>query len=186
MKLLFTALAALFAGSVAVSASEKSPAKPNIIVILTDDQDLHLNSMDYMPGVKKHLTDEGTYFNHHFATISLCCPSRANMWTGKAAHNTNVTDLSPPFGEILSIQPLLFDTDSIGGYPKFIQEGYNKKWLPVWLQEAGYQTFFTGKLMNGHSIENYKPKVADLALDGHDFMLEPGLPRSLLWPDQRH
>lgn len=178
MKHLSKILTAMVAGSVAVFASEKSPAKPNIIVILTDDQDLHLDSMSHMSGVKKHLTDEGAYFNHHFATISLCCPSRANMWTGKAAHNTNVTDLAPPFGEISYRPSLQFEANMLGGYPKFIQEGYNKKWLPVWLQDAGYQTYFTGKLMNSHSIDNYKPKVADLGLDGHDFMLEPGLLRS--------
>jgi N-acetylglucosamine-6-sulfatase len=100
MRLLITTLTAIAAWAGAVLASEKSATKPNIIIILTDDQDLQLNSMNYMQGVKTHLTDAGTYFNHHFATISLCCPSRANMWTGKAAHNTNVTDLQPPYGEI--------------------------------------------------------------------------------------
>lgn len=79
MKLLLTALAAIFAGAFAACDCEEHPSKPNIIVILTDDQDLHLDSMNYMPGVKKYLTDEGTYFNHHFATISLCCPSRLQM-----------------------------------------------------------------------------------------------------------
>ena len=63
---------------------------------------------------------------------------------------------------------------SLGGYPKFIQEGYNAKWLPVWLKDAGYQTYFTGKLMNAHTIENYHMKLSELSLDGHDFMLEPG------------
>ncbi|KIN03345.1 hypothetical protein OIDMADRAFT_51314 [Oidiodendron maius Zn] len=80
------------------------------------------------------------------------------MWTGKAAHNTNITDLHPPYG----------------GYPKFIHEGYNKKWLPVWLQNAGYKTYYTGKLMNGHTVENYKDELENLSLDGHDFMIEPG------------
>jgi arylsulfatase len=61
-----------------------------------------------------------------------------------------------------------------GGYPKFILEGYNKKWLPVWLQEAGYKTYFTGKLMNQHNIDNYKDGLGDMGLDGHDFMIEPG------------
>jgi arylsulfatase A-like enzyme len=31
---------------------------------------------------------------------------------------------------------------------------YNGKWLPSWLQEAGYQTYYTGKLMNGNNIVN--------------------------------
>ena len=71
---------------------------PNVILILTDDQDLHMDSLDYMPYVKKHLLSEGTFFKKHFCTIAVCCPSRVSLWTGKAAHNTNVTDLFLPYG----------------------------------------------------------------------------------------
>lgn len=30
-------------------------AKPNIVFLLTDDQDLHMNSLDYMYGVQNNL-----------------------------------------------------------------------------------------------------------------------------------
>jgi arylsulfatase A-like enzyme len=120
-----------------------SPSRPNIVFILTDDQDLHLNSLDYTPLTKKHLLDKGTFFRRHFCTVALCCPSRVSLWTGKAAHNTvwpisvhggmysllilskNVTDVFPPYG----------------GYPKFVAQGLNENFLPVWLQEAGYNTY---------------------------------------------
>ncbi|CRL25726.1 Arylsulfatase, plant [Penicillium camemberti] len=42
-----------------------------------------------------------------------------------------------------------------GGSPKFIEQGFNDNYLPVWLQNAGYNTYYTGKLMNAHSVENY-------------------------------
>lgn len=61
-----------------------------------------------------------------------------------------------------------------GGYEKFVNEGWHKKWLPTWLQKAGYNTYFTGKLMNGHSITNYKKGLNELSLTGHDFMIQPG------------
>jgi len=32
------------------------------MIILTDDQDLHMDSIGYMPLLKKHLTDHGTFF----------------------------------------------------------------------------------------------------------------------------
>ena len=73
-----------------------SSKSPNVIFILTDDQDLHMDSLNYMPYVQKHLIDGGTSFRRHFCTIAVCCPSRVNIWTGKAAHNTNVTDLWLP------------------------------------------------------------------------------------------
>jgi len=72
--------------------------KPNIVFVLSDDQDLHMDSLSFMPFLKQHLTDRGTTFNRHYCTNALCCPSRVSLWTGKAAHNTNVTDVNPPYG----------------------------------------------------------------------------------------
>ncbi|KAI4598774.1 hypothetical protein KJ359_002666 [Pestalotiopsis sp. 9143b] len=102
-----------------------SASKPNFVFIMTDDQDLHLDSLAYQPSVQKHFAEQGTWFQKHFCTVSQCCPSRVSLLTGKAAHNTNVTDVTPPYG----------------GYTKFISQGLNDNYLPVWLQEAGYNTF---------------------------------------------
>jgi N-acetylglucosamine-6-sulfatase len=77
--------------------------KPNIVVILTDDQDLHMDSVDYMPLLKKHAIDHGTFYKHHFCSTALCCPSRVTLWTGRNAHNTNVTDVFPPYGKYFQI-----------------------------------------------------------------------------------
>lgn len=75
-----------------------APARPNVVFILTDDQDTHLGSLNYMPFVKKHLINKGTHYRGHYCTTSVCCPSRVTLWTGKLAHNTNVTDVNPPYG----------------------------------------------------------------------------------------
>lgn len=42
--------------------------RPNFVVILTDDQDSHMDSIDHMEQVKKHLVDEGTSFEKHYCT----------------------------------------------------------------------------------------------------------------------
>jgi arylsulfatase A-like enzyme len=57
-----------------------------------------MNSLDHVPLIQKRLIDEGTLFKRHYCTTAVCCPSRASLWTGKLAHNTNVTDLNPPYG----------------------------------------------------------------------------------------
>lgn len=72
---------------------------PNFVFIITDDQDLELDSVHYMPLLQQHLKNKGTFFKNHFVTTALCCPSRVSLWTGKQAHNTNVTDVSPPYGK---------------------------------------------------------------------------------------
>ncbi|KAJ6036000.1 hypothetical protein N7540_000279 [Penicillium herquei] len=130
--------------------------RPNVVFILTDDQDTHLNSLDYMPHVKRHLLDQGTHFTKHYCTTAVCCPSRATLWTGKQSHNTNITDVSPPYG----------------GYLKFVENGFNDKYLPVWLQQAGYNTYYTGKLFNAHSVNNYDDPVP-AGFTNSDFLLDP-------------
>lgn len=60
-----------------------------------------------------------------------------------------------------------------GGYPKFISQGLNKNYLPVWLREAGYSTYYTGKLFNWHNTRNYdSPYPAGWT--GTNFLLDPG------------
>lgn len=71
----------------------------NIVFVLTDDQDLELDSLKYMPLLQKHLGKKGTFYKNHFVTTAICCPSRVALWTGRQPHNTNVTDVSPPYGE---------------------------------------------------------------------------------------
>lgn len=83
---LLCATAQLVAGAV-------SAKKPNFIFIITDDQDAHLDSIAHQPAVQNHFVKEGTTFNKHFCTVTLCCPSRVSLLTGKAAHNTNVTEV---------------------------------------------------------------------------------------------
>ncbi|EUC40476.1 hypothetical protein COCMIDRAFT_108726 [Bipolaris oryzae ATCC 44560] len=131
--------------------------RPNFVFIMTDDQDLQMNSLDYQPAIRKHFSSQGVTYNNHFVTMSICCPSRVSLWTGMAGHNTNVTDVSPPFG----------------GYSKFIERGFNDNYLPVWLQEAGYNTYYTGKLMNSHSVSTYNNPYPN-AWNGSDFLIDPG------------
>lgn len=59
-----------------------------------------------------------------------------------------------------------------GGYPKIVKQGINNDYLPVWLQSAGYNTYYVGKLWNQHSVLNYhSPHAA--GFNGSDFLLDP-------------
>ncbi|XEV01814.1 hypothetical protein FSHL1_007101 [Fusarium sambucinum] len=131
--------------------------KKNIVFILTDDQDSILDSVSYMPKLKESIIDKGTSFVNHFTTTAICCPARVSLWTGKQPHSTNVTDVSPPYG----------------GYPKFVSQGLNDNYLPVWLSEAGYKTYYTGKLFNSHTINNYNSPYP-AGWTGTNFLLDPG------------
>ncbi|KAI2473328.1 arylsulfatase [Annulohypoxylon bovei var. microspora] len=128
-----------FFASVTKCLAQSEGAKPNIILIFTDDQDLHLGSVDHMPILRKELIEKGTQFNNHYATVAQCCPSRASLLRGQAAHNTNLTDVISPGGN----------------YQKFLVAGENEDYLPHWLVEAGYNAEYLGKFMNGYTRASY-------------------------------
>lgn len=91
--------------------------------------------------------------------------------------NTNVTDLNPPYGKWQLALIFIFSTfqpshRSSGGYPKFVSQGFNENYLPIWLQEAGYNTYYVGKFLNAQSTSNYdSPHAAGWT--GSNFLLDP-------------
>ena len=64
---LFAALVLLL---VSVTASE---AAPNVVVIMTDDQE-DTGSMAYMPKLHALLTEQGLTFTNSFVNLPLCAP----------------------------------------------------------------------------------------------------------------
>lgn len=52
-------------------AASGPEGRPNIVFILTDDQDTHMNSLEYMPYLQKHLISQGTNFERHYCTGKL-------------------------------------------------------------------------------------------------------------------
>jgi arylsulfatase A-like enzyme len=103
-------------------------SRPNIIVIMTDDQPYH--TVDYMPTVKNVLMAKGVNFTNGFVTTPLCCPSRASILTGEYVHNHEVYTNRMP----------------MGGAPKF-KDGST---IAVWMKEAGYRTAYYGKYLNDY------------------------------------
>lgn len=87
-------LAAIFTGAEAAAATARAaqPSPPNLVFLLTDDQDVTAHSLDYMPKLNKLLREEGTEFLNYFVPTGLCCPSRATIIRGQYCHNTKIWD----------------------------------------------------------------------------------------------
>jgi arylsulfatase A-like enzyme len=64
--------------------------RPNILVIVTDDQRADEESMSVMPQTLKLFKHQGTSFENAVTTTSLCCPSRASIFSGKYMHNHGI------------------------------------------------------------------------------------------------
>ena len=68
----------------------RTEKRPNIVFILTDDQDVELFSLDYMPKLKSLISDQGVMFTRMYASVPVCCPSRSSLWSGRYQHNNGV------------------------------------------------------------------------------------------------
>jgi N-acetylglucosamine-6-sulfatase len=139
-KTIVIACALALASAVLANASGAAPGadesrqkprqqQPNVIVIMTDDQN---DSLQAMPAVRKLLAGRGTTFTRAFVSMPLCCPSRATFLTGQYAHNHRVLS-NDPLGRG-GLQALQHQRDT----------------LPVWLRRAGYRTAHVGKYLNGY------------------------------------
>src|SRR3954465_15702060 len=122
------ALLAFAAPAAARPAGASHDGRPNILVVMTDDQ--AAADLAQMPNVRKLLVKQGTRFTNAVDSFPLCCPSRATFITGQYAHNHGVLGNFYPYG------------------------WYGMKGrattLPAWLQQAGYRTALIGKWLNGY------------------------------------
>ncbi|GAB1213020.1 hypothetical protein ATERTT37_002169 [Aspergillus terreus] len=144
-------------GSILLWGLSLAANQPNILFILTDDQGKdQIGGLEYMPELQQKLVQKGTSYPKHFCSVAVCCPSRANIWTGRMPHNTNITDVGLPYG----------------GYPRVVSAGWNDNYLPLWMQDAGYDTYYVGKLWNAHTEQNYNSPYAR-GFNQSDFLLDP-------------
>jgi len=105
--------------------------RPNIVFVLTDD--LSMDLLPYMPQVRA-IQRRGVTFDNYFVSDSLCCPSRASIFTGDFPHDTHVFTNSGPNG----------------GIRAFYAHGDEHETFNVALQRAGYRTAMMGKYLNGY------------------------------------
>jgi arylsulfatase A-like enzyme len=119
------------------SADARAQERPNVVVVMTDDQEAA--SLRFMPQVQSLLAEQGVSFDNSFASYSFCCPSRATFMTGQYAHNHGVLSNEPPLGGYGRLEPTLDNT------------------LPVWLQEAGYNTAHVGRYLHGYGLYPSQP-----------------------------
>ncbi len=144
LALAVTAIAPAFAPLAA-----KADTRPNVVIIMTDDQRWDTVTPQYMPRLSGILANNPSVtYTNSFVPNTLCCPSRTSTLTGDYSHTTGVYSNSgqwggfwsftaPPYGD--SISPIN-DTTT----------------MAVDMHAAGYRTALIGKYLNGYpSKDNY-------------------------------
>ncbi|GAB2469411.1 sulfatase [Jatrophihabitans fulvus] len=84
----------------------------------------------------------GVTMRNHFVVNSLCCPSRAAIFTGQYPHNNGV----------------LANEGPDGGYEGYARRKLQDRSFAVSLQKAGYRTAFMGKYLNGYEADDPEPR----------------------------
>lgn len=121
----------------AAPRSEARPiARPDIIVIMADDLDVQLGSLAAMPKLATLLTRQGLSLDRHYVSFPTCCPARVSFLRGQYPHSHRILTNAPP----------------AGGYEKVLPLGLEDSTLGTWLQEAGYETVYAGKYLNGYPM----------------------------------
>jgi len=112
--------------------------KPNIILLVTDDQDILMKSEDVMEKTRRLIVEGGIKFKNAFTTTPTCCPSRSSFLTGLYAHNHGIM------------------TNNGNCTGEEWKEKFENRTYGVKLQEQGYTTAFFGKYLNEYTGD-YKP-----------------------------
>ena len=111
--------------------------RPNILIIVTDDQ---RGGLQVMPATRRAFISQGRRFPSAFATTPYCCPSRASIMTGKYEHNHGVLD---------------------NRSSKDLDQGTT---IQRYLEDAGYRSGIFGKYLNNWRIEIAPPHFDDWAV----------------------
>lgn len=114
------------------------PAKPNVIVIVTDDQ---REGLEVMPKTRAAIA-EGRGYPNSFVTTPLCCPARASIMTGRYVHNHGVRSNGENDWRDLD----------------------HSTALQSYLQDAGYRTALFGKFLNHWPVRTAPPDFDEWAL----------------------
>ena len=91
-----------------------------------------------MPNTLRYIGDQGRRYTNFYITDPLCCPSRSSIMTGQLNHNNHVT------GNSASTFHLDMNTT-----------------LQHYLHQAGYQTWISGKFLNGWQYTPGSPNPPD-------------------------
>lgn len=203
-------IAALCAILLLVSSAFAADAKrPNVLLILTDDQrwdclgvagHKHLKT----PNIDR-LAKEGAYFKNAFCTTSLCSPSRASILSGLYAHKHGVSNNFTEYPQTLvsfpqRLQSTGYATAYIGKYHMGEENDEPRPGFDYFVTHKGQGKYFDTEF-NFHGKERkvvkgyYTTAVTDMALDWLEkqpddkpFCLIVGhkAPHSFYYPEEKY
>jgi uncharacterized sulfatase len=146
---LFARIFILLVNTPAPSASAESPrTKPNLVLIISDDQAWTDYGFMGHPIIQTphldRLASESAVFRHGYVPTALCRPALASLATGLFAHQHKISGNDPSTAGIDPNNP-----DYAALRARLIAHIDRHPTLPKWLNQAGYLSFQSGKWWEG-------------------------------------
>lgn len=120
---------------------------PNIALVLTDDLDKTLGGETSITATRRLLGEGGTIARNWFVHTPVCCPSRAQLLTGRYFHN--LRNRLPTDKGCMHINVTASQRDSF----------YSEHYFAPHLQRAGYTVGLFGKHLNNANLACPPPGV---------------------------
>ena len=143
-----------FFGLVSLVAAAK---RPNVVLILTDDQDIELGGMTPMVQTKRAF-EGGVSFAHFYVNTPICCPSRMQLLSGRYGHNIRRKrlDAFPPGAATCGDEAVESPkVGSCGCMRMDCGEAFEEDTYATALRRAGYATAYFGKYLNPPAMVRY-------------------------------
>ena len=127
--------------------------QPNVILLLTDDQDLTLGGNTPMAYTRNLTATNGATLDNFFVNTPVCCPSRATILTGKYPHH--------------------WFSNSSGAcmHMNVTSPSFQQSTIGLQFQDLGYATGMFGKLVNPEGMTPYCEGENPQLLPGFDQFL---------------
>jgi arylsulfatase A-like enzyme len=137
--------ASLAMGTLAANTPGKEEGKPNVLFIILDDMCSWVNYMGsineiHTPNIDK-LASRAVRFDHAYAPVPLCNPSRAALLTGIPSYVTGIYN----------------NSNSIENHPL----ANNSIMMPQHFRDNGYKTIISGKIFHTRPSPNVMNRMWD-------------------------
>jgi len=117
--------------------------RPNFLLILVDDLDAKLGTLQYMPHLRELMISQGLTIDDFLINTPVCCPSRSSILRGQYTHNHQIYTNAGP----------------LGGFGVFYASQSETSTLATWLHTAGYRTALFGKYLNGYPLADNRTYI---------------------------
>ena len=142
---------------------DKKFVPPNFVIVLTDDLDWTLGGMQAstLQRTRHLLAEQGGAMTNWFVQTPVCCPSRAELLTGKLFHNLKVPNNNQNNNNKSNIMNGGKGCMHVDVEDNKLHPFYERDYFAQYFQQLNYTVGIFGKHLNNGNPSTFLPKGVD-------------------------